>query len=126
MHDKTLLREKLVQILEAIERIERRFSGIATPNDFLASDANQDKLDAIAMLLIAIGESFRKIDTETKGAFLKTYSGIDWKGIIGVRNVLAHNYFDIDVEQIYKICYRDIPQLRKTLERMIATLDPDN
>jgi uncharacterized protein with HEPN domain len=80
-------------------------------------------LDAIAMLLIAIGESFKKIDKETKGKFLEKYPDIDWKGIIGVRNVLAHDYFDIDVEQIHKICYRDIPQLKKTLEHMLEEIE---
>jgi len=123
MPDKTLLREKLEQITEALNRIERRFAGIGAPLDFVATEANQDKLDAIAMLLIAVGESFRKIDKETGGKFLKKYPDIDWKGVIGVRNVLAHDYFDIDVEEIYKICYRDVPQLRKTLDHMLGELE---
>lgn len=123
MHEKTLLKERLEQIMEAVIRIERRFAGIETPPDFMSTDANHDKLDAIAMLLIAIGESFKKIDKETKGRFLKKYPDIDWKGVIGVRNVLAHDYFDIDVEQIHKICYRDIPQLKKTLEHMLEEVE---
>jgi uncharacterized protein with HEPN domain len=122
MYDKTLLREKLEQIMDAVARISRRFAGIETPMDFLASDVNHDKLDAIAMLLIAVGESFKKIDKETEGLFLKNYPDIDWKGVIGVRNILAHDYFDIDVEQIYKICQRDIPQLMKVLEQMLGAV----
>lgn len=122
MYDKLLLKEKLEQILDAVERINRRFVGITTPNDFLATDINHDKLDAIAMLLIAVGESFKKIDKETEGSFLKKYPDIDWKGVIGVRNILAHDYFDIDVEVIFKICQRDIPQLIKTLEQMQGTI----
>jgi uncharacterized protein with HEPN domain len=122
MYDKLLLEEKLEQILDAVERINRRFVGVTTPNDFLATDINHDKLDAIAMLLIAVGESFKKIDKETEGSFLKKYPDIDWKGVIGVRNILAHDYFDIDVEVIFKICQRDIPQLIKTLEQMQGTI----
>lgn len=122
MYDKTLLREKLEQIMDAVARISRRFAGIETPMDFLASDVNHDKLDAIAMLLIAVGESFKKIDKETEGLFLKNYPAIDWKGVIGVRNILAHDYFDIDVEQIHKICQRDIPQLMKALEQMLGAV----
>lgn len=68
MYDKTLLRDKLELINEAVARIEKRFSGISAPSDFLTTEANQDKLDAIAMLLIAIGESFKKIDKETKAS----------------------------------------------------------
>jgi uncharacterized protein with HEPN domain len=122
MYDELLLREKLEQIMDAVERINRRFADITTPNDFLATDINHDKLDAIAMLLIAVGESFKKIDKETEGLFLKKYPEIDWKGVIGVRNILAHDYFDIDVEVIFKICQRDIPQLIKTLEQMRGTI----
>jgi uncharacterized protein with HEPN domain len=122
MYDKTLLKEKLEQIVDALQRISRRFAGIETPLDFLATDVNHDKLDAISMLLIAVGESFKKIDKETAGLFLKKYPDIDWKGIIGVRNILAHDYFDIDVEEIYKICQRDIPKLMKTLEQMLETV----
>jgi uncharacterized protein with HEPN domain len=75
------------------------------------------------MLLIAIGESFQKIDRETEGRFLKKYPDTDWKGLIGVRNVLAHHYFDIDMEEIHKICDRDIPQLRKMLNRMLEEIE---
>jgi uncharacterized protein with HEPN domain len=122
MYDSTLLSEKLEQIMDALVRINRRFEGIKAPLDFLATDINHDKLDAISMLLIAIGESFKKIDKETDGLFLKKYSDIDWKGVIGVRNILAHDYFDIDVEEIYKICQRDVPQLIKTLEHMLVSV----
>jgi uncharacterized protein with HEPN domain len=122
MYDKTLLREKLEQIMDAVQRVNRRFTGIKTPQDFLATDINHDKLDAISMLLIAVGESFKKIDKETEGLFLKKYPEIDWKGVIGVRNILAHDYFDIDVEEIYKICQRDIPQLLKTLKHMLESV----
>jgi uncharacterized protein with HEPN domain len=122
MYDKTLLRDKLEQIYEAVARIERRFYGIGSPSDFTTPESNQDKLDAIAMLLIAIGESFKKIDKETEGEFLRKYPDIDWKGIIGVRHVLAHEYFDLDVEEIYKICKNDIPHLRKTIANMLETI----
>jgi uncharacterized protein with HEPN domain len=101
---------------------EKRFSAIGTPSDFMTTEPNQDKLDAIAMLLIAIGESFKKIDKETEGQFLKNYPGIDWKGVIGVRHVLAHDYFDLDVEEIYKICKHDIPLLGKTINNMLEMI----
>ncbi len=122
MYDKTLLRDKLEQINEAVARIERRFSAIGTPSDFMKTEPNQDKLDAIAMLLIAIGESFKKIDKETEGEFLKNYPDIDWKGVIGVRHVLAHDYFDLDVEEIYKICKHDIPLLGKKITHMLEII----
>jgi uncharacterized protein with HEPN domain len=122
MPDMTLLREKLEQIEESLHRIQRRSSSIRSPDDFTANDENLDKLDAIAMMLIAVGEIFKKIDLETDGRWLSTYPEIDWRGVIGLRNVLAHDYFDIDPEEIYKICRRDIPQLLDTVQRMLREI----
>lgn len=122
MYDMTLVREKLEQIGESLRRIQRRFSDIRSPEDFTANEENLDKLDAIAMMLIAVGESFRKIDLETNGQWLAKYPEIDWRGVIGLRNVLAHDYFDIDPEEIFKICRRDIPQLLDTVQRMLGEI----
>lgn len=122
MPDMTLLREKLEQIEESLRRIQRRSAGIQSPDDFTANEDNLDKLDAIAMMLIAIGESFRKIDNETDSQWLGKYPEIDWRGVIGIRNVLAHDYFDIDAEEIYKICRRDVPQLLNTVQRMLSEI----
>ena len=65
MYDKTLLKEKLIQILEAMLKIQRRFSQIKTPADFLLDDRGEDMLDSIAMMLIVVGDNFKKIDKET-------------------------------------------------------------
>jgi uncharacterized protein with HEPN domain len=122
MPDMSLIREKLEQIEESLHRIQRRSSSIKSPDDFTANEDNLDKLDAIAMMLIAVGESFKKIDLETDGQYLKKYPEIDWHGVIGLRNVLAHDYFDIDAEEIYKICRRDVPQLLNTVQRMLRKI----
>ena len=122
MPDRSLIRERLQQVENSLHRILQRSSTVQSPDDFKASDGNLDKLDAIAMMLIAIGESFRKIDLETDGQWLSSYPEIDWSGVIGLRHVLAHDYFDIDSEEIYKICRRDIPQLLNTVQRMLREI----
>jgi uncharacterized protein with HEPN domain len=62
MSDVALLREVLRQIIEAINRIERRFAGIQSAEDFINTDEGLDKLDSIAMMLIWIGESVKKLE----------------------------------------------------------------
>jgi len=91
MYDRNLLIAKLKQIEEALERIHRRSDGIDSHDAFLDTPEGLDKLDAICMMLIAVGESFKKIDIETKGKLLPQYNEIDWKGVKGVRDVLSHN-----------------------------------
>ena len=122
MSDMDLIREKLEQVQEALLRIEKRSSRIQSPGDFLSSEDNMEKLDATAMMLIAVGESFRKIDRETDGKLLAGYPDIDWRGVIGLRNVLAHDYFDIDAEEIFKICKHDAPQLLNTVKQMLEKI----
>lgn len=65
MSDPALVREVLSQILMGARRIERRAASVIVPNDFLDSDAGLDKLDAICMMLIAIGESVKNLDKIT-------------------------------------------------------------
>ena len=115
-------REQLENTLEALERIPRRFTGIDSPDYFTQTEEGEDKLDAICMILIAVGESFKHIDRKTDGEFLVRYPDIDWSGVMGVRNVIAHGYFDIDAEEIFSICQKDIPALIGTLRKMLNDL----
>jgi len=127
MYDATLLLEKLEQIDEALAKIQRRFSSINSPDDFLDSDTGQDMLDGIAMMLIAIGENFKTIDTETEGKFLtQHFPDIHWSGVKGVRDVLSHQYFNIDAEEIFYICTNDLQPLRTAVQEMIKELENDH
>ncbi len=127
MYDATLLLEKLEQTDEALAKIQRRFASINSPDDFLDSDKGQDMLDGIAMMLIAIGENFKTIDTETEGKFLtQHYPNIHWSGVKGVRDVLSHQYFNIDAEEIFYICTNDLQPLRSAVQKMIKDLKNDH
>lgn len=123
MYDRSSLLERLSDILDVLERIPRRFSPIKSPNEFLLGEEGQDRLDAICMSLIAIGEAFKQVDMKTNGEFLFSYPEIEWRGVIGVRNVIAHGYFDVDVEQVFDICSKDIPKLIKIVRTMIESLN---
>jgi uncharacterized protein with HEPN domain len=95
MFDRSLVLEQIAGVEEAIRRIERRFQGITSADDFISSDEGLDRLDAIAMMLIAIGENIKKIDKTTKGKLLERFPEIHWPGVKGARDVLAHDYFGI-------------------------------
>ena len=122
MYDSELLVDRLRTLLEALERIPRRFAGIAAPGDFYASDAGIDRMDAICMILIAAGEELKSIDRRTEGNLLSRYPGIEWRGVMGVRDVLAHAYFQVNAEQLFDICKNDIPALIATVRKMIEDI----
>ena len=122
MYDSGLLLERLQTILTALERIPRRCADISRPSDFSADDTGLDRMDAICMILIAAGEEFRNIDKKTEGKLFARYPQVQWRGAMGLRDVLAHGYFDVDTEQLYTICKERIPVLIETIRKMIEEL----
>ena len=123
MSERALLVDRLQMILDALERIPRRFAVIKAPTDFVTSQSGTDLMDSICMVLLAVGEEFKKIDRETEGKLLARYPQVTWRGAIGLRDVLAHGYFQIDPEQLYAICKENIPPLIEILQQMIQDLE---
>ena len=115
MYDKELVSEILQQIFTAIERVEFRFTPVATPDFFLETEEGLEKLDAICMALIAIGESLKNIDKITDQSLLSKYPSINWKQIKGMRDVISHHYFDIDAEAVFQVCKSDIAELKQAI-----------
>jgi uncharacterized protein with HEPN domain len=76
------------------------------------------------MLLEATGESFAQIDKVSKKTFLSRYPEVNWKNIIGLRNIIAHAYFDINAEAVFTNCRDHLPPLLETVKRMIKDLKP--
>ena len=62
-----------------------------------------EKLDSICMQLIAIGESLKNFDKVTSKKVLSKYPEIEWKRVIGLRDIITHHYFDLSPE-IFAFC----------------------
>ena len=122
MYDQELLCEKLSQVAEALARTARRFANILSADDFFDTEQGQDMLDSICMMLIAVGENFKSIDKHTNGKLLTKYPDVNWQGVKGVRDVISHQYFNIDAEEIFYICSHDLEQLRMTVDKMIKDM----
>ena len=122
MYDKSLVLEILEQILQASQRILKRFEQIKSPDDFTESESGIEKLDAICMQLIAIGESLKNIDKITDNSLLPKYPQIDWKKVKGMRDVISHHYFDLDAEAVFDVCENHISFLAETLQKMIGDI----
>jgi len=123
MYDRELVKEILRQILWSTQTIVKRFAPIASPEDFVASESGLEKLDAICMQLIAIGESVKHLEKVTAGELLFRYPQIEWKRVMGMRDVISHHYFDLDAEVVYAVCDVHIDELARTVQRMLADLE---
>lgn len=119
MSDPALERELLHQILHAAQTISKRFASVTSPDDFTGSDEGMEKLDAICMQLIALGESVKNLDKVTGGTLLPQYPAIEWKRVMGMRDVISHHYFDLDAEIVYTVCTDHIQPLADVVRQMI-------
>jgi len=106
-------RERLLDIVRAIEAIERY-----APGD--RARFEQDELLQTWFLwhLQIIGEAARSLPDEVR--LLNT--AIPWSKIIGMRNVLAHGYFEIDTEIVWNAATRDALALKPAVEQLIRAL----
>ena len=121
MSDYPLVLEILSQIYQACQKVQDRFKIIKAVQDFTDTPQGQEKLDSICMLLIAIGESVKKLDQITDGKLLSKYDAVDWKGVKGMRDIISHHYFDIDAEEIFWVCQNEIGNLAAVIDEMIRT-----
>ncbi len=123
MYDRALAREILRQIHDGLLTISQRFEPVKAVEDFTGSPGGKEKLDAICMLLIAVGESLKNLDKLTNGTLLSKYPQVDWKKAKGLRDILSHHYFDVDAEAIFRVCERHIGRMRRTIRQIMAELE---
>ena len=90
----------LYQIKASIENLMSWNQGLTDMNQLLLSPSGVQDLAGNCMTIMAIGEGFRKIDKITDGTLLPLRPDIPWHQVFGLRNRIAHGYFDIDVDII--------------------------
>ena len=97
-------------ITESIEDIELFTKNIAK-EDFLK---NKEKQNAVIRSIEIIGEAIKNISENIK----KKYPKIEWKKITGTRDKVAHYYFGVDLELIWKVIKEKLPELKKEILKM--------
>jgi uncharacterized protein with HEPN domain len=70
------------------------------------------------MKLIAVDEEVKGIDRRTSGKLLKNYPDTPWKDIMGLRDIIAHHYFDVDAGEIFTALRHDLPPLIDVIGRI--------
>ena len=103
----------LFHIRDGLDRIERYLK--KGKDNFFADTMVQD---AVIRNLQTMAESSRYLSDSIK----KSYPEADWKNISGFRNVLVHDYLGLDLNQIWDIVEKDLPPLRKIIDKMIKKL----
>ena len=119
MYDKELARHIIEQVLQSSKTIMTRFKPVQTVNDFTDSPDGMEKFDSICMLLITIGEGLKNLDKITNGELLPKYPEIEWKKVKGLRDIISHQYFDVNTEAIFDVCETKLPKLLDVVSKMV-------
>ena len=98
---------RIDDIIEAIDKIERYTHGI----DFASWQNDEKTVDAVIRNLEVIGEASSHLPPEIQEQF----KDVPWGMMKGIRNILAHEYFGIDLEIVWKTVTEDLPVLKKQL-----------
>jgi uncharacterized protein with HEPN domain len=103
----------LLNILDSIDKIKQYSSSFISADAFW--EENQ-AFEASLMNFIIIGEMVEKLSEELKDT---SNNEIDWFKIKGFRNILAHNYFGVDAEEVWQIIHNNLPKLEMQLKQLI-------
>jgi len=99
-------------MLECARKVVR-YTAHLTREQFFSSEL---EYDATLRNLEILGEAAKKVPDELK----HQYPSVDWRGIAGFRDVLAHAYFALDEDTLWDIIARKVPELIPILEVALA------
>ena len=107
-------RERLRDILEAIERIER----------YTAKGREEFERDELIQTWVVhhiqiIGEAARKLSEEVRSE----HDQVPWPAIIAMRNILVHDYFSVDIDEVWSTVERNLPDLKANISSIMDDME---
>ena len=121
-NERNRVKNTFEQIRTAIGQLQEWNADVNSAEDYYQSSSGMQKLAANCMLIEAIGEGIKKIDNITKGALLPERPEIPWGDVIGIRNHIAHGYFDINGYLVFSTIKNDLDELKEAIEYFIETI----
>jgi uncharacterized protein with HEPN domain len=110
-------KQRLNHAIDAISDIQKFVEGV----NFEQFESNLLLLSACLHKLEVIGEACNRLSTE----LVESNSDVPWRSIVGLRNMIAHEYFGIDTNTIWSIIQYDLIELSPKLEHILDTLVSD-
>lgn len=101
-------RERLEDIAEAIAAVRAHIAARAGRSERL-------KRDAVLYNLVIVGEAVKGLGDETKAQ----RPDVHWRQIAGLRDLLTHEYFRIDIDEIEKVVERDLAPLDAAIRSLL-------
>ena len=109
--------QRLVDILDALDSLGRMIEG-RTESEFFSDEMLRY---AVAQRLTVVGEAVARLSAEIK----ERHGPTPWQDIVGLRNILVHEYFGIHWPSVWQTVIEDAPALRERIARIVATEFPE-
>jgi uncharacterized protein with HEPN domain len=103
--------ESLIDIQNAAQRIKRYVDGVSR----LELDANDEKLSAILYQITIIGEATKRLSSE----FRTQHPEVPWREMAGMRDVIVHEYDQLDLEVIWDVVSHKLDELLRLIEHLL-------
>ena len=104
-------RDRLADVLEAVERIERH-----TSTGREAFDTDELVQVWVVRHLQIIGEAVGHLSEDVRAR----YPAVPWRSIIGMRHVLVHGYFEVDLDLIWLVIENELDRLKSTIRSALV------
>lgn len=118
--------ERALQTLESIDETITQLidwnSNIRSVDDYYGAPSGMQLLAANCTLITAIGEGINRINRVLPEFLQSNFPQVSWRAIIGMRNHIAHGYFELDADLLYEAVKNDIPQLNNVIKQAISLL----
>lgn len=95
---------------------------VSSVEDYYSTQTGMQLLAANCTLITAIGEGINRINRIIPDYLSTYYPNIPWNAIVGMRNHIAHGYFDLDADLIFVAVKEEIPILKETIEKALRSL----
>lgn len=104
--------------MDSIKAIEKYTKGL-TKESFMESEIAQD---AVIRRIEIIGEAVKNLSKN----FRQANSSIPWRSMAGMRDNLIHEYFGVDLDEVWDTARIDLPILKKQIEELIKAMNDIN
>lgn len=118
-----LAQETLLNIKRAILMLQEWNEGVESADEWLSSTYGMQKLAGNAMMVEVIGEEVKKVEKRLGTEFLNLRPEIPWREVMGMRNHIAHGYFDINELYVFSVIKNDLSPLLEAIDYLISVLD---
>lgn len=103
--------EAVIDIVESCKLILQYTQGV----DYDSLHLNFEKQDAILRRITIIGEATKRLSLE----FRQKHSQIPWRQVAGMRDVITHDYDEVDLLEVWTVIHENIPELLRYLENFL-------